>query len=94
MGKPAIYLSFALGIVTAAVAIIVNFPVTDVQAQAGCCNPPLANVVAGRFPINSNIVVTISSDFTLAERNDIIAALLDWNNHNTGMEAEYYLGNS
>jgi len=51
-------------------------------AAQSCCNPPPYSLPTHKFPLNSNVVVTISSAFTAAERNDIIAAFLDWNSEN------------
>lgn len=63
-----------------------------ILAQAGCCTPPAFGPVVPKFPLNSNVTVTISGAFTANERNDIIAALINWNSENgTNGSGIYYL---
>lgn len=74
--------AFVFIAIGAALLIIISNSGLRIKAQSQCCNPPTLSPAAGKFPQNSDVVVTISSAFTDEERNDIIIAFSDWNGAN------------
>ncbi len=72
-------------VITAFTSLLVTIILTlllaspHVEAQIGCCYPPINPPTTSKWNKGATVTVTISTDFTSTERDAIAAAFRDWN---------------
>lgn len=78
------YVVIALPCILILLLIVFASTVVDREglAQTGCCAPPGLSAAAAKFASGSQVTVTLSTNLTPLEREDIIAGFEIWNDHN------------